>query len=472
MDYSLSSHPNNNKIFILQLSEIEKRLDPLYYFENVFGFLKITKYNSHTLSELTNYTIAGFGVGKDEQDLTQNGYIQIRPTNIDDFGLLKFDRNVYLGEEYITSRRSNIIQKNDILFNNTNSQELVGKTAFFDLDGTYFHSNHITRINVNEEKILPKFLWILLNLYQQKKIFYTLCTNWNNQSGVGLELLNSLKIIVPEKAIQQKVIDIHENSFWLKRQNEIETEKLLESIDEYLMKELGIHIVVMKHSLKERIFSSTLTKVTGNRLDCYYYLNEDIEIKINNGSYNTVRFSILINSLINGFDFRDYKEKGTPYIKVANVRKGEFDFTKIQYIEQPASEISKAIQLQKDNILLTRKGTYGFALCLEKDFDYVISSEIFYIEIKHEKVYSKYLESFFNSVIGQKQFDRVKIGAIMGSLSQEAVKSLRIPLPRLPKQKEIADHITSIRQQIQALKDKTKEILARANKEIEQILIE
>lgn len=73
--------------------------------------------------------------------------------------------------------------------------------------------------------------------------------------------------------------------------------------------------------------------------------------------------------------------------------------------------------------------------------------------------------------MGQKQFDRVKIGAIMGSLSQEAVKSLRIPLPPLKKQKEIADYITAIRQQAQQLKDKTKELLALASREIENILL-
>jgi len=45
--------------------------------------------------------------------------------------------------------------------------------------------------------------------------------------------------------------------------------------------------------------------------------------------------------------------------------------------------------------------------------------------------------------------------------------------PVLPfeKQKEIAKHITAIRQQAQKLKDKTKEALAKASEEIEGILL-
>ena len=39
------------------------------------------------------------------------------------------------------------------------------------------------------------------------------------------------------------------------------------------------------------------------------------------------------------------------------------------------------------------------------------------------------------------------------------------------KQKEIADHITNIRNQAQALKDKTKELLKKASEEIEEIIL-
>jgi restriction endonuclease S subunit len=246
----------------------------------------------------------------------------------------------------------------------------------------------------------------------------------------------------------------------------------LASIDDYLLNELGINLPEpVENSLKNRIFTALKKDVSGNRMDCYYYFTAGIETQIENGFYGSVKFSTLLHSVINGFDFRDYKEKGTPYIKVANVRKGAFDFSKIQYIEQDTSEIGKAIQLKKGNLLLTRKGTFGYALCLEQDFDYVISSEIFYIDLKQELVDPNYLAFFFNSNLGQKQFDRVKIGAIMGSLSQEAVKSLKIPLPPLPKQKEIAEHITAIRRQAEQLKAQTAVLLSEANKEIENLLI-
>ncbi len=57
------------------------------------------------------------------------------------------------------------------------------------------------------------------------------------------------------------------------------------------------------------------------------------------------------------------------------------------------------------------------------------------------------------------------------NLNIDLVKKVSIPVPPLDKQKEIADHITGIRQQAQQLKDKTKEALKKASEEIEKILL-
>ena len=83
-----------------------------------------------------------------------------------------------------------------VLFNNTNSQEWVGKTAYFanEEKRKVYTSNHITAIDVDRSKILPEYLCAILNMYQRHNVFYSICTNWNNQSGIGLDLLKSLYI--------------------------------------------------------------------------------------------------------------------------------------------------------------------------------------------------------------------------------------------------------------------------------------
>ena len=190
-----------------------------------------------------------------------------------------------------------------------------------------------------------------------------------------------------------------------------------------------------------KIFIVNHSELEG-RIDPFFYKSEysELEKKIEKSKYKKKLLKELIYKVINGLDFRDYDIKGgIPYIKVANIKKGFFDFSNLQYITPDIIKSSKDIQLEKGNLLLTRKGTFGNALCLEDDYNYIISSEVFYLKVKQSIVLSKYLEIYFNSNIGQKFFKKISIGAIMGSLSQDAIKSIKIPLPPLEIQQQIVD---------------------------------
>ncbi|WP_241314535.1 restriction endonuclease subunit S [Chryseobacterium arthrosphaerae] len=209
-----------------------------------------------------------------------------------------------------------------------------------------------------------------------------------------------------------------------------------------------------------KIFITNRSNLEG-RLDSAYYKNEFqiIENRFNNCEYEVVPFKKLIRAIINGFDFRNYSDDGIPYIKVANVKQGSFDFSKLQYINFNLNDLSKNIQLKKGNLLLTRKGTFGNALSLKSDYNYIISSEIFYIILNQGLIVSKYLEIFLNSNVGQKQLLRHSIGAIMGSLSQDAIKSLKIPLPPLDVQQEIINSYESAYKQKEKKESEAKELL-------------
>ena len=176
--------------FVQYHNIIGSRLDPIYYDADIKKFTHCTY--SERLSSLAYAFTPGFAVGRQDQVKEENGILQIRPTNIDNNGRLKYDKNVYVPEIDDVP----FIESGVILFNNTNSQEWVGKTAYFanEEKRKVYSSNHITAIDVDRSKILPEYLCAILNMYQRHKVFYSICTNWNNQSGIGLDLLKSLHI--------------------------------------------------------------------------------------------------------------------------------------------------------------------------------------------------------------------------------------------------------------------------------------
>lgn len=195
------------KVFYTRFKDVQgKRFDPLFNQYDIYQLMRSGKFKVEKLKSVANYFVTGFAAGKQDQDLEEKGVIQIRPTNIKDpKRSLIFDKNVYIRSDEALKRTNDILQKNEVLFTNTSSQELVGKTTIFNLDGVFLCSNHITRIRINT-KNNPLFFVHVLNLYQHQRIFYRSCVNWNNQSGINVEWLKQVEIPVPPLEIQNEVV--------------------------------------------------------------------------------------------------------------------------------------------------------------------------------------------------------------------------------------------------------------------------
>jgi hypothetical protein len=147
-----------------------------------------------------------FAAGRSDQAQSDGGIIQIRPTNLSEDRELVFRRNVYIAPTRVMDRKSYVLKRGEVLFNNTNSQEQVGKSVYFDLEGNYFSSNHITRIRTVDACLNPLYLCYVLNLYQRRKVFFRLCTNGNNQSGVAGDVLKRIPIPLPRSKRQEEIV--------------------------------------------------------------------------------------------------------------------------------------------------------------------------------------------------------------------------------------------------------------------------
>jgi restriction endonuclease S subunit len=191
--------------FATYSNQVKGRLDSLYHCQDVYYFLSDYKGNKTKLGDCVEYAQSGFAAGYANQGTEGDGILQIRPTNISDDRRLIFDRNIYVKQEAVEKQPGDILVKGEVLFNNTNSQELVGKSVVFNLDGHYFCSNHITRIKVKESALVNDYLAAILNLYQRRGVFYRICTNWNNQSGVNIELLKTVRIPLPTSEVQRGI---------------------------------------------------------------------------------------------------------------------------------------------------------------------------------------------------------------------------------------------------------------------------
>ena len=130
--------------------------------------------------------------------------MHLRTHNISTLGSLNFDLLVKIDPKFVDSNKSSI-RAGDILFNNTNSQELVGKTSLVDRDYNYGFSNHINRIRL-KDIAFPGFVVFYLTLLRNSGYFARLCTRWINQAAVNTNTLKEQMIPLPPLAEQKRIV--------------------------------------------------------------------------------------------------------------------------------------------------------------------------------------------------------------------------------------------------------------------------
>ena len=115
-----------------------------------------------------------------------NGIIQLRMNNITTDGRVILD--TYLKVPIPENIDRYLLQKDDVIFNNTNSVKLIGKTAIFDDESNYCtFSNHLTRLRADKLKVIPYWLLYHFNQAWRWHYFKRICNTHVNQAGIKRE---------------------------------------------------------------------------------------------------------------------------------------------------------------------------------------------------------------------------------------------------------------------------------------------
>ncbi len=144
----------------------------------------------------------GFACGAHNSSGT--GVPHLRPMNVSTEG--RIDRSVlkFVGLEF-ANRPEQRLRRGDVLFNNTNSPELVGKTALFTEDDEPAFSNHMTRLRPDPTRIDPEFLALMLHQAWRSGWFALHCNNHVSQASIGRGVLEALEISLPPLEIQRSI---------------------------------------------------------------------------------------------------------------------------------------------------------------------------------------------------------------------------------------------------------------------------
>jgi type I restriction enzyme S subunit len=156
------------------------------------------------LSEVLADATPGFACGEDVED----GVFQFRMNNITTEGQLDLSKRRRVPRNYRKIDRF-VVQPGDVLFNATNSPDLVGKTAYFPgLNEPAVFSNHFLRLRPHDSEIDGRYLARWLNLQFLHGRFRAMCRQWVNQATVGRDALLSLRVPLPLLPEQRRIAEI------------------------------------------------------------------------------------------------------------------------------------------------------------------------------------------------------------------------------------------------------------------------
>ena len=486
--FKLSENIDPNKVFIVNRSELIGKLSPNIYANNFHFKSKI--YPLFKLADLAfiNPTTT-FSNIQQQEDIT---FIPMEAVN-QNLGIIDVEYTKKIEETKGYTR----FKENDLIWAKITPCMQNGKSAIVrnTINGYACGSTEFFIIRCKTNTILIEYIHFIL---RDKRILKTAMNFFGGSAGqqrVSKDFLLNLLIPLPPLEIQQQIVDLYEKAYSEKQQKEAEAQRLLDSIDNYLLGELGITLPKEEELLpqntdknnsynldndnplvkKGRLFLTNLSEVTGKRIDPdynskYFYC---LFQSLNNSIYpferikkylKAIKTGTTPNQKLNAFT----TEKEIPFLRNTNLKKYEINIENIKYIRTKYKDFLTFSY--KDEVIMCIAGTIGISSVNIYDIPISINQNVSSLRFS-EEINPFFISYWFNTNIFLSLAKRASSVATILYLNNDNLKSLPIPIPPLQKQNEIATHISQIRNKANTLKQEGKEILEQAKQEVEQMIL-
>jgi type I restriction enzyme S subunit len=100
------------------------------------------------------------------------------------------------------------LRKGDLLFNRTNSKELVGKTGLWDGELDAVAASYFIRLRARIESAHPTYLWAWMNSSHMKRVLFATARGAIGQANINISELRSFAAILPPLELQKR-FDAH-----------------------------------------------------------------------------------------------------------------------------------------------------------------------------------------------------------------------------------------------------------------------
>lgn len=307
------------------------------------------------------------------------------------------------------------LQKGDILFNRTNSYELVGRTGVFNLDGDYMFASYLLRLKINPQKADSFFVTHLMTSHVFQKQLKTIATKAVGQANINPTNLKKQILPLPSLSEQKQIASLFQSIETALEQVEGQ-EKNLKALRKTLINKL---------TKQKPEFGNLLSKVISKK-----YSIGDLAVEVPDRTDNPQKSGI------------------GKFIGLEDFESGEITVQKFSSTEKLVS----AMKLCKQgDVLFARRNAYLKRASLT-DFDAVCSGDVIVMRANKKIILPKFLILIMNT----DEFWAFAISNAAGTMSKRVkwrdLSTYTLELPDLKIQAKILEVFNQLENTLSQLK--------------------
>lgn len=454
--------------FVVWNDEIEGRMDVFYYLpEFVQLEKKIKKLTSNTLGDYIINISGGATPEKDEPekyyaDSTDDGVPFLRVQNITNDGInLEDCKHINFDTHNGMLKRSQV--REGYLITKITG---VGRMAVSSVAPKGFEGNinqHLVAIKTDSYQT-SEILAAFLNSDIGERLACRRSTG-GTRPALDYQALKTIPV-----AFNPAIVEIMQSAYVQKKQMEAEARRHLDSIESYVLDELGIKLPEVENKM---CFVVDCEEVRGNRADVYYYQPrfEEIEKAIRKGKFEVKELrDSFEDDLVKGILPSDEEKEGNiKVLQIKNIlRNGLMDIS--EYVTAKNIFTSKHKINKAEVIIVITGATIGKVGLWYSDEEFYLGGDMVKFTT-NSKFNSYYVLAFLLSQLGQYQLLRAITGATNKHLSPNDVKKIQIPRPPIEIQDKIADEVKRRMSESERLKAEASRIIEEAKKQVEEMIL-
>ena len=358
-------------------------------------------------------------------------------------GSLSLSKSVFINDEVHQRMRRSQLEKGDVLLNIVGAS--IGRSCVYD---------RLEAANINQAVCLirpskdvnPHWLCTVLNSEPFQTVLDQIKSG-GARDNIDLYQVRALKVPLPPPDIQSYIAEIMESVHTQKRQKEQEAEAVLDSINGYVLAELGIQVPAVE---EKKYFVVYAARIEG-RMDPEYNHPKFEFYKEPKSHFVLKKIKELSVDIRTGLPIRqDFRPKDGkyPYYGANGI---------IGYMDDYTHD--------GRYLVVGQDGYIGNHYVVEGKF---WASNHNWVAMFRENVNLEYVKAFLDAW----NYEYLITGGVIPKLTKEAFESISIPIPPFDIQERIADEAVKRQSKAAKLRQEADAIAEEAQREVERILLE